>query len=103
MSRYCHCQRQGTCNPTIYRPAEVIAGQWNICSDCVATLLMSVTLEIKESHPLRVAILDDEPAELRRVEQTLPQIPANGEQAWDLTSFQLGEDPRRLLKLRRAP
>src|SRR3546814_5634493 len=56
---YCHCQRQGTCNQTIYRPAEVIPGQWNICSDCVATLMMSVTLEIKESHPMRVAILDE--------------------------------------------
>ncbi|MBR7206920.1 DNA-binding response regulator, partial [Pseudomonas aeruginosa] len=31
---------------------------------------------------MRVAILDDESAELDRVEQTLQQIPAQGEQAW---------------------
>jgi DNA-binding response OmpR family regulator len=59
---------------------------------------MSVTLEIKESHSMRVAILDDEPAELRRVEQTLQQIPGRGEPAWTLHSFERGEDLLRQLR-----
>ena len=36
---------------------------------------------------MRVAILDDEPAELRRVEQTLRQIPGPTEQPWSLHFF----------------
>ncbi|MCF4997506.1 response regulator [Pseudomonas syringae] len=40
---------------------------------------------------MRVAILDDEPAELRRVEQTLQQMPEAGEQPWSLHSFESGE------------
>lgn len=47
---------------------------------------------------MRVAILDDEPAELRRVEQTLRQIPGAGEQAWTLHSFERGEDLLRQLR-----
>ena len=47
---------------------------------------------------MRVAILDDEPAELRRVEQTLQQIPGRGEQAWTLHSFERGEDLLRQLR-----
>lgn len=41
---------------------------------------------------MRVAILDDEPAELRRVEQTLQQIADTGEQPWSLHSFERGEE-----------
>ncbi|MFY0730835.1 response regulator transcription factor [Pseudomonas sp. NFX15] len=48
---------------------------------------------------MRVAILDDEPAELRRVEQTLQQIPQAGEQPWSLHSFERGENL--LIQLRR--
>lgn len=47
---------------------------------------------------MRVAILDDEPAELRRVEQTLRQIPGIGEPAWTLYSFERGEDLLRQLR-----
>jgi DNA-binding response OmpR family regulator len=47
---------------------------------------------------MRVAILDDEPAELRRVEQTLRQIPTTGEQPWTLHSFERGEDLLRQLR-----
>ncbi|MFL6607450.1 MAG: response regulator transcription factor, partial [Pseudomonas sp.] len=47
---------------------------------------------------MRVAILDDEPAELRRVEQTLQQIPGRNEQAWTLHSFERGEDLLRQLR-----
>ncbi|SEM63490.1 DNA-binding response regulator, OmpR family, contains REC and winged-helix (wHTH) domain [Pseudomonas sp. ok272] len=47
---------------------------------------------------MRVAILDDEPAELRRVEQTLRQIPGVGEPAWSLYSFERGEDLLRQLR-----
>jgi len=41
---------------------------------------------------MRVAILDDEPAELRRVEQTLEQMANAGEQPWSLHSFERGEN-----------
>ncbi|MGC8384659.1 response regulator transcription factor [Pseudomonas aeruginosa] len=47
---------------------------------------------------MRVAILDDESAELDRVEQTLQQIPAQGEQAWTVHRFARGEDPLKQLK-----
>jgi DNA-binding response OmpR family regulator len=53
---------------------------------------------MKEALGMRVAILDDEPAELRRVEQTLRQIPVTGEQAWTLHSFERGEDLLRQLR-----
>lgn len=66
-SRYCRSQRQVNDNKSA-----------SAAFHC--HLKMSVTLEIKESHSMRVAILDDEPAELRRVEQTLQQIPGRGEQ-----------------------
>jgi DNA-binding response OmpR family regulator len=48
---------------------------------------------------MQIAILDDEPAELRRVEQTLLQMPEAGDDAWSLHSFERGEDL--LLQLRR--
>lgn len=41
---------------------------------------------------MRVAILDDEPAELRRVEQALHQMAEPGEETWSLSSFERGED-----------
>ena len=47
---------------------------------------------------MRVAILDDEPAELRRVEQTLQQIPQPGDAPWILHCFERGEDLLRQLK-----
>jgi len=47
---------------------------------------------------MRVAILDDEPAELRRVEQTLEQMAEAGEQPWSLHSFERGEDLLRQLR-----
>lgn len=47
---------------------------------------------------MRVAILDDEPAELRRVEQTLRQMAESGEPAWSLHSFDNGEDLLRQLR-----
>ncbi len=47
---------------------------------------------------MRVAMLDDEPAELRRVEQTLQQIPQPGEAPWTLYGFERGEDLLRQLK-----
>ncbi|MDR9862322.1 MULTISPECIES: response regulator transcription factor [Pseudomonas] len=47
---------------------------------------------------MRVAILDDEPAELRRVEQTLQQMADAGEQPWSLHSFERGEDLLRQLR-----
>ncbi|NTS88846.1 response regulator transcription factor [Pseudomonas aeruginosa] len=47
---------------------------------------------------MRVAILDDESAELDRVEQTLQQIPAQGEQAWTVHRFARGEDLLKQLK-----
>ena len=47
---------------------------------------------------MRVAILDDEPAELRRVEQTLRQMAEPGEPAWSLHSFEQGEDLLRQLR-----
>ena len=47
---------------------------------------------------MRVAILDDEPAELRRVEQTLRQMAEPGEPAWSLHSFDNGEDLLRQLR-----
>ncbi|MCW8274360.1 response regulator transcription factor [Pseudomonas sp. PCH199] len=47
---------------------------------------------------MRVAILDDEPAELRRVEQTLLQMAEPGEDAWSLQSFARGEDLLRELR-----
>ena len=47
---------------------------------------------------MRVAILDDEPAELRRVEQTLRQIPGPTEQPWSLHFFERGEDLLRQLR-----
>jgi DNA-binding response OmpR family regulator len=47
---------------------------------------------------MRVAILDDEPAELRRVEQTLQQMAEAGEQSWSLYSFERGEDLLRHLR-----
>ena len=47
---------------------------------------------------MRVAILDDEPAELRRVEQTLRQMPEPGEDAWSLHSFERGEELVRQLR-----
>ncbi|KAF2389137.1 MULTISPECIES: response regulator transcription factor [Pseudomonas] len=47
---------------------------------------------------MRVAILDDEPAELRRVEQTLHQMAEPGEQPWLLHSFERAEDLLRQLR-----
>lgn len=47
---------------------------------------------------MRVAILDDEPAELRRVEQALHQMAEPGEDAWSLHSFERGEDLLRQLR-----
>jgi DNA-binding response OmpR family regulator len=47
---------------------------------------------------MRVAILDDEPAELARVEQTLREIPSPGDQPWTLHSFERGEDLLRQLR-----
>ena len=47
---------------------------------------------------MRVAILDDEPAELRRVEQTLQQMADAGEHPWSLHSFERGEDLLRQLR-----
>jgi DNA-binding response OmpR family regulator len=47
---------------------------------------------------MRVAILDDEPAELRRVEQTLHQMTQPGEDAWSLHSFERAEDLLRQLR-----
>ena len=47
---------------------------------------------------MRVAILDDEPAELRRVEQTLRQIPTSSEQPWTLHCYERGEDLLRQLR-----
>ncbi len=47
---------------------------------------------------MRVAILDDEPAELARVEQTLREIPGPGEAAWSLHRFERGEDLLRQLR-----
>ena len=47
---------------------------------------------------MRVAILDDEPAELRRVEQTLRQIPSTAEHPWTLHCFERGEDLLRQLR-----
>ena len=47
---------------------------------------------------MRVAILDDEPAELRRVEQTLRQIASTAEQPWALHCFERGEDLLRQLR-----
>lgn len=47
---------------------------------------------------MRVAILDDEPAELRRVEQTLLQMAEPEENAWSLHSFERGEDLLRELR-----
>ncbi|MGO4311968.1 response regulator transcription factor [Pseudomonas sp. KB_15] len=47
---------------------------------------------------MRVAILDDEPAELRRVEQTLQQMAEAGEQPWSLHSFERAEDLLRQLR-----
>ena len=47
---------------------------------------------------MRVAILDDEPAELRRVEQTLRQIPSAADQPWTLHCFERGEDLLRQLR-----
>ncbi|VVQ10610.1 Transcriptional regulatory protein CseB [Pseudomonas fluorescens] len=47
---------------------------------------------------MRVAILDDEPAELRRVEQTLLQMTEPVEDAWSLHSFERGEDLLRQLR-----
>ncbi|SDV08617.1 response regulator transcription factor [Pseudomonas mucidolens] len=47
---------------------------------------------------MRVAILDDEPAELKRVEQTLRQIPNASEQPWTLHCFERGEDLLRQLR-----
>lgn len=47
---------------------------------------------------MRVAILDDEPAELARVEQTLRETPGPGEQSWTLHSFERGEDLLRQLR-----
>ncbi len=47
---------------------------------------------------MRVAILDDEPAELQRVEQTLRQIPSNLEQPWSVHCFERGEDLLRQLR-----
>ncbi|MHC8316957.1 response regulator transcription factor [Pseudomonas sp. LB3P31] len=47
---------------------------------------------------MRVAILDDEPAELRRVEQTLRQMAEPGEIEWSLYSFENGEDLLRQLR-----
>ncbi|WP_248284578.1 response regulator, partial [Pseudomonas urethralis] len=43
-------------------------------------------------------ILDDEPAELRRVELTLRQIPGTTEQPWTLHCFERGEDLLRQLR-----
>lgn len=47
---------------------------------------------------MRIAILDDEPAELRRVEQTLHQMADPAEDAWSLHSFERGEDLLRQLR-----
>jgi DNA-binding response OmpR family regulator len=47
---------------------------------------------------MRVAILDDEPAELRRVEQTLHQMADPGEDAWSFHSFERGEELLRQLR-----
>ncbi|NUT74173.1 response regulator transcription factor [Pseudomonas sp. C1C7] len=47
---------------------------------------------------MRIAVLDDEPAELRRVEQTLHQMTEPGEDAWALHSFERGEDLLRQLR-----
>jgi DNA-binding response OmpR family regulator len=47
---------------------------------------------------MRVAILDDEPAELRRVEQTLQQMAEAGEQPWSLHSFERAEELLRQLR-----
>ncbi|CAD5203087.1 response regulator transcription factor [Pseudomonas sp. FEN] len=47
---------------------------------------------------MRVAILDDEPAELRRVEQTLGQMAGIGEAPWTLQGFERGEDLLRQLR-----
>lgn len=47
---------------------------------------------------MRVAILDDEPAELRRVEQTLQQMTVPGEDAWSVESFERAEDLLRQLR-----
>lgn len=47
---------------------------------------------------MRVAILDDEPAELRRVEQTLRQMAEPGEHTWSLHSFERAEDLLRQLR-----
>jgi two-component system response regulator TrcR len=47
---------------------------------------------------MRVAILDDEPAELRRVEQTLRQMAEPGEPPWSLHSFERAEDLLRQLR-----
>ncbi|ERO63112.1 response regulator transcription factor [Pseudomonas piscis] len=47
---------------------------------------------------MRVAILDDEPAELARVEQTLRDISGPGEQPWTLHRFERGEDLLRQLR-----
>jgi len=54
--------------------------------------------EPKESLHMRVAILDDEPAELRRVEQTLHQMSQPEEDDWSLHSFERGEDLLRELR-----
>ena len=47
---------------------------------------------------MRIAILDDEPAELRRVEQTLQQMSEAGEQPWSLHSFERTEELMRQLR-----
>ncbi|AMB86718.1 two-component system response regulator [Pseudomonas agarici] len=47
---------------------------------------------------MRVAILDDEPAELRRLEQTLRQMSQAGEPPWAVHSFERGEDLLRQLR-----
>ncbi|BBP74053.1 response regulator transcription factor [Pseudomonas gingeri] len=47
---------------------------------------------------MRVAILDDEPAELRRLEQTLGQMSQAGEPPWTVHSFERGEDLLRRLR-----
>jgi DNA-binding response OmpR family regulator len=54
--------------------------------------------KIKELPHMRVAILDDEPAELRRVEQTLRQMAEPDVHAWSLHSFERGEDLLRQLR-----
>lgn len=60
--------------------------------------MLTATPEIKELARMRVAILDDEPAELRRVEQTLRQMAEPGEHAWSLHSFERAEDLLRQLR-----